>query len=291
MYSTIEIKARLIYNYIKLIGVSFAKLGALCMIDTKKDMLGAVIPCRIERGFPVVRVLICDDDRLFLNKIFALVQSCFSNTGVKAKIHTYSCWEEIGTPILDSYDIAILDLDFSGKPYTGIDIAKSLRKVRQDSVIIFLTNYIEYAPEGYEVQAFRYILKSDLNRKLDSCLNLALSQLRASQEVIKIQINGELIDIRLNNILYFESQQHTIIVHVQKGTTQKQYLFYSSLTTLETQLAPNGFLRIHKSYLVNMNKLKKYQCHEAILTDGTTLRVSEKNYSQQKEKYLRWKGR
>lgn len=261
------------------------------MMDTNKNMLGRVIPCRIERGFPVIRVLICDDDCLFTNKIRTLIQSYFSGMGVKAKIHTYCCWEEIGTPILDSYDIAFLDLDFSGKNYTGIDIAKSLRKVRQDSIIIFLTNYVEYAPEGYEVQAFRYILKGDLDRKLGSCLTLALNQLRSSQEVIKIQINGELIDIRLSNILYFESQQHTVIAHVQKGSTKKQYLFYSSLTTLETQLASNGFLRIHKSYLVNMDKLKKYQCHEAILNDGTTLRVSEKNYSQQKEKYLRWKGR
>lgn len=261
------------------------------MMNTKKDMLGGIVPCRIERGSPVVRVLLCDDDRFFLNKLDALLQSLFCELGSKVKIHAYCSWEEIGTIILDSYDIAILDLDYTDKNYTGIDIAKSLRKVRQDALIIFLTNYVEYAPEGYEVQAFRYILKSDLNKKLGPCLRLALDQLKSSQKMMKIQINGELIDIRLSSILYFESQQHTVIVHVQKGSSTKKYLFYSSLTALETQLASNGFLRIHKSYLVNMDKLKKYQCHEAILTDGTILRVSEKNYSQQKEKYLRWKGR
>ena len=161
-----------------------------------------IIPCRIESCPPVIRVLLCDDDRLFLNKLRALIQSFFVEWGVKAKIHTYCSWEEIGTPIFDSYDIAILDLDYSEKNYTGIDIAKSLREVRQDAVIIFLTNYVEYAPEGYEVQAFRYILKSDLNRKLESCLRLALDQLKSSQEMMKIQINGELIDIRLTSILF-----------------------------------------------------------------------------------------
>lgn len=291
MYSYIEIETRTVYNYPVLSWFLFAYWGVLCMMNTKKDMLSGIVPCRIERGFPVVRVLICDDDRIFLNKLLALLQLFFSEVGINAKIHAYCSREEIGTLILDSYDIAILDLDFSGKNYTGIDIAKSLREVRQDAVIIFLTNYVEYAPEGYEVQAFRYILKSDLNKKLESCLRLALDHLKSSQEMMKIQINGELIDIRLSDILYFESQQHTVIAHVQKGVKAKQYLFYSSLTALETQLEPNGFLRIHKSYLVNMEKLKKYQCHQAILTDGTTLRVSEKNYSHQKEKYLRWKGR
>lgn len=265
--------------------------GMTYMLNPESKAQEGIIPCRIESCPPVIRVLLCDDDRLFLNKLRALIQSFFVEWGVKAKIHTYCSWEEIGTPILDSYDIAILDLDYSEKNYTGIDIANSLREVRQDAVIIFLTNYVEYAPEGYEVQAFRYILKSDLNRKLESCLRLALDQLKSSQEMMKIQINGELIDIRLTSILYFESQQHTVIAHVQKGANTKQYLFYSSLATLEQQLEQHGFLRIHKSYLVNMDKLKKYQCHEAILTDGTSLRVSEKNYSQQKEKYLRWKGR
>ena len=102
------------------------------MMNIKKDMLGGIVPCRIERGFPVVRVLICDDDRLFLNKLHTLIRLFFGELGIKTKIHAYSSWEEIGTFILESYDIAILDLDFSGKNYTGIDIAKSLRKVRQD---------------------------------------------------------------------------------------------------------------------------------------------------------------
>ncbi len=253
-----------------------------------------IIPCRAESGVPAIRVLICDDDLPFLTKLQALIQSFFSKLGIQAKIHAYGSWEEIGTPLLSSYDIAILDIDFSQKNYTGIDIARKLRNVRSDAVIIFLSNYIEYAPEGYEVQAFRYILKSDLDKKLESCLNLALAQLHASRETIKIQINGELIDIRLSDILYFEIQQHTVIAHVEKGTDSKvikQYRFYSSLSALEKQLTPHGFLRIQKSYLVNMEKLKKFQCHEAVLTNGVTLRVSARTYSQQKEKFLLWKGR
>lgn len=264
------------------------------MMISKTGVLDEIIPCHVERGIPVIRVLICDDDLLFLTKLQSYIQSFFHQTGVKGKIHAYRTWEEIGTLILSSYDIAILDMDFSQKKYTGIDIAKQLREVRPDAVIVFLTNYIEYAPEGYEVQAFRYILKSDLDKKLEPCLNLALSHLQTSMETMKIQINGELIDIRINNILYFEVQQHTVIAYVEKESGNKvikQYRFYSSLSTLEKQLTPHGFLKIHKSYLVNMEKLRKFQCHEAILTNGITLRVSARTYSQQKEKYLLWKGR
>lgn len=254
---------------------------------------GTIIPCCTQSGVSSIRVLICDDDLPFLTKLQTRIQASFYKLGQKAKIHAYSSWEEIGTHLLSSYDIAILDIDFSQKNYNGIDIAKKLRDVRTDAVIIFLSNYIEYAPEGYEVQAFRYILKGDLDQKLEPCLSLAFAQLQISRETIKIQINGELIDVRLSNLLYFESQQHTVIAYVEKESDNvvKQYRFYSSLSSLEKQLTPHGFLRIQKSFLVNMEKLKKFQCQEAVLINGIKLPVSTKNYAQQKEKYLLWKGR
>lgn len=264
------------------------------MMNSKMGVFCEIIPCRVEKGVPMIRLLICDDDIIFLNKLRAFVQSLFDEMGAKVKIHAYCSWEEIGTPILSSYDIAILDLDFSQKKYTGIDIAKKLRVARKDAIIIFLSNYIEYAPDGYEVQAFRYILKSDLHKKLEPSIRRALDCLRSSKETMKIQINGELIDLRLSNILYFEAQQHTVIAYVQKESDSsiiKQYRFYSTLTTLERQLTPHGFLRIQKSYLANMEKLKRYQCSEAVLINGTVLPVSAKNYAEQKEKYLLWKGR
>ena len=242
----------------------------------------------------MIRILICDDDLLFLESLYTEIQRILGEAGVKAKVHSYRSREEIGLPLLSSCDIAFLDIDFTRKKYTGIDIAKELRQVRQDAVIIFVTNYIEYAPEGYEVQAFRYVLKSELSKKLSAYLSLAIEQLHSARETIKIQINGEVIDIPISNILYFEAQQHTILAHVQKSNNLKQiktYRFYSTISSIENQMNSHGFLRIHKSFLVNMNHIQKYQCHEAVLTNGTTLRVSEKNYSQQKEKYLLWKGR
>lgn len=74
--------------------------------------------------------------------------------------------ERIPDSILSGCDIAFLDIDFEGKRYNGIDIARRIRSKRKDAVIIFVTNYIEYAPEGYEINAFRYVLKSEISRKL-----------------------------------------------------------------------------------------------------------------------------
>lgn len=252
-----------------------------------------ILPCTVERGSPVIRVIICDDDEIFLEKLRISIYSALQSMNVTAKIHTYSRMEDIGQPILASCDVAFLDIDFAHTRYNGLDIARKLREGRKDAIIIFVTNFIEYAPEGYEVQAFRYVLKLDVESKLKDYLQQAITQLQSVCETLKIKVNGEIIDIPLKSILYIESQLRMVLIHVQKdpnGKDIKKYSCYSSLSEMEKQLEAQGFLRIQKSYLVNMAHLQNLRCKGAFLDNGTILPVSEKNYAALKQKYLYWRG-
>jgi len=238
-------------------------------------------------------ILICDDDTAMLTKIGQHVRDFLAVRNIKGKIFSYSDASKISDQILTSCDIVFLDVDFETEEYNGLDIAKRLRKLRNDSIIIFVTNFIEYAPEGYEVHAFRYILKCNLDNDIYPYLSQAIEQISKRKESIKIQVNGEIIDLPIDNILYFEIQQHIITAYVLKYLQKKDvktYSFYGSLSDLENRLEPQGFLRIHKSFLVNMSHLKKFQCREALLDTGAILRVGEKGYAENKKKYLMWKG-
>ena len=234
----------------------------------------------------MIRMILCDDQNSFLEHLQNEIISVLDGMNEKARLYSYTQMEHIPSSILSGCDIAFLDIDFENQQYNGIDIARKIRGIRKDAVIIFVTNYIEYAPEGYEVNAFRYMLKSEIHKKLPVYLPEALAQVKANGETLKIQINSEWFDIPLSEIRYIESQKHTVIVHTQ----QKDYTYYNSLAKLEEQLEPKGFLRIQKSYLVNMSHLKKFQSQGAVLDDGTILSVSEKSYAVQKKKYLFWRG-
>lgn len=242
-------------------------------------------------GDTMLRILLCDDDIGMIDTMRSVTETTLKESNLKAKIYTYTDARSISDQILSSCDIALLDIDFDSAKYNGMDVARKLRSLRSDTVIIFVTNFIEYAPEGYEVQAFRYLLKRDMHTDLKPILLLAYKQL--NRETLPIQVNGEVINIPLDDILYLEVQQHYVTA-VTKRTTldkkQKEYSFYASLSDLEERLEPFGFLRIHKSYLVNMKYLKKFQCREAILDNGIILRVGEKSYAEKKQKYLLWKG-
>lgn len=263
------------------------------MIIANNDTTSSAVPCRAEIGVSMIRIVLCDDNHPFLTSLRTNVRNILNAHKIDAVIHIFEDAESIPDHILTTSDIFFLDIDFSEKEYNGIDIAKKIRRFRQDSIIVFVTNYIEYAPEGYEVQAFRYCLKNEVHLKLEQYLLQTITKLKDEQETIQINISGETITLPLSDILYIESQGHTAVIHIQKPGTQnrKSYKFYATLISLEQSLAERGFLRIHKSYLVNMRRMKKFQCTEAILDTGVTLKVSEKNYAEQKKKYLLWKGR
>ena len=238
------------------------------------------------------KILICDDDRRFGNDLGTAIRSILDTAGRSTQIHIYESAEDIPKQILCDCDIAFLDIDFAQNGYTGIDIARQLRSLQNHAVIIFVTNFIEYAPEGYEVQAFRYLLKTEMDKKLKLYLTQALDHLVSVKRTFPISISGDVINIPLDDVLFMEAKLHNVIAHTANTSDNSQeYRFYSTLSDVEKQLTPHGFLRIHKSFLVNMKHLVKFQCKEAVLSDGTVLKVSEKNYAQQKKAYLLWKGR
>lgn len=256
------------------------------MIDSKGPDSG-----RYLGGDTMLSILLCDDDTYMIDTMRGAIESMLKAEEKKAKIFTFSDASSISDQILACCDIALLDIDFPESVCNGMDIARRLRSVRSDTVIIFVTNFIEYAPEGYEVQAFRYVLKRDVLDDLHTIFPLALKQL--NKETLPIQMNGEVINIPLEDILYLEVQQHNVTAVTTRLTSDrkpKEYNFYASLSDLEERLEPLGFLRIHKSYLVNMKHLKKFQCRAATLDNGMVLRVGEKSYAKKKQKFLLWKG-
>ena len=250
------------------------------MAATEWELRRAVI------GENKLRVILCDDDPAFLRSLRCEMERVFEKLHIRAEILCFGSWSEISHDVFSGCSMAFLDIDFEDEEYTGIDLARSLRQVNERALVFFVTNFIEYAPAGYEVQAFRYILKRDMGEVLERYIMQAVELLAEGQEHLRLQEREESVDLRLDTIAYMEVMDHSVSIHADG----KLYLVNTTLSSLEQKLEKRGFLRIHKSYLVNMRCIKKFRSRECLLTNGVTLAVSEKNYSQQKQKYLLWKG-
>lgn len=264
------------------------------MIKAAKNETTSSIISWNETGVPMIRIILCDDDAIFLERMRSDIRATLKRLDIEAVIQIFTEAEMIPQKTMQECDIIFLDIDFNDKKYTGIDVARKIREARKSAIIIFLTNYIEYAPEGYEVQAFRYALKSEIDKKLPQYLQAAMNRLFAEKEPFQINVSGEPVTLYLEDILYIEARGHNAMIFTQKTgknlDLKKEYKVYSSLSKLEQQLSERGFLRIQKSYIVNMRRLKLYRCNEALLDNGITLPVSEKAYSENKKKFLLWRG-
>lgn len=239
----------------------------------------------------LINILVCDDDPVFLRQQADNIAVVLEKHHLPARVHTFSDKSDIPESLLQCCDMAFLDIDFPKAAFNGMDIARRLRLCNRDAVIIFVTNYVEYAREGYEVQAFRYLLKKEIPQKLEKCLLLGLEHLQTLRKTYPIQINRETIHLPVEDILYFESQKHTAVAYVLCNGSIKPYRFYGPLSNIEADLEQDGFLRVQKSFLVNMRHILKFQAREIVLTGDISLPASPKTYAELKQKFLFWKGR
>ena len=241
--------------------------------------------------FDMIHIALFDDEPIFLEQTRTQIWEIIKKHNIGVSVQAFTDGDQLTREDFSTIDICFLDIDFSGKTLSGIEIARKIRQVRQDTVLIFLTNYIEYAPEGYEVQAFRYLLKSDAPRKLEKYLLEGIAYLQERKETVQFRHAGETVTLMIQQVLYIESQKHAAIIYVQDDTGNiRQYKLFISLTSLEHQLSPRGFLRTQKSYLVNMRRILRFKGEGITLDNGIVLPVSEKNYAQLKNQYLLWKG-
>ena len=98
-----------------------------------------------------IKVVLCDDDPVFLKALRSEVERTFSRLNMKATIRTFNSPTDISPEQLAACDMAFLDIDFESEDCNGIDIARMLRQVNSHALIFFVTNYVDYAPAGYEV--------------------------------------------------------------------------------------------------------------------------------------------
>lgn len=162
-----------------------------------------------------------------------------------------------------SIDLVFLDIEMPG--LNGIDFIKSLAN---PPAIILTTAYREYAMESYEIEVVDYLLKpiafsrffKAINKYLKSVNNFALEQTveqKKSQGSIYVYSNKKNIKVYLEEILFVESLKDYIRIH----TSEQQIISKDTISRYE-ELLPNSFLRVHRSFIVNTEKISAFTQHD-----------------------------
>ena len=114
----------------------------------------------------MLRIAVLDDQELYVNKIDEITRKAMLKHGIAYELFKYTSTEEFLYDLSEDNKCDIYLIDVELQTTSGLEVARQIREKYYDSVIIYVTNYIEYAVAGYEVNAYRYIPKNILEEKL-----------------------------------------------------------------------------------------------------------------------------
>ncbi len=213
-----------------------------------------------------MRVAICDDENMQLSMTKTSLETAYKSLDLV--VDTYNS----GVRLLNAvdnvyYDLIILDIEMPG--LNGIDTAKKLRKIEDKTAIVFLTSHVEYALEGYEVNALRYLTKPANTEKLSEIITYLLEQKKKDKRIL-LRNSEDVELICVADIYYMEAQNQMMRVVTDKGEYWNRY----NLGDYETELGAYGFFRIHRGYLINLGHVLRLTGREIVMDDNVSLPVS-----------------
>ena len=113
-------------------------------------------------------ILICDDEPAVARQVEQLARQHLEQRGIPVQCAVCTRGEEVlARSDLAQYQLALLDVDL--ETMTGIALGRRLKQQNPELVLVYISAYLEFAPEGYTVRAFRYLLKRDMERMLPGC--------------------------------------------------------------------------------------------------------------------------
>ena len=215
----------------------------------------------------MLSVAVCDDEELFCRQIGEYVHTLADSLQIAVEMEAYTSAEAL-LARKKAPDILFLDIEIGEE--NGIATARRLRAGDgRDTVIVFMTNHIRYAPEGYKVQAYRYLLKPISYTQFCDEVSVIFRQAGRPTAFLVHTANGD-SHVRPDDLRFIETEPgKRLMFHTRNDVLEAS----GTLTPWAKQLGEN-FFRIHSSFLLNLQDVKRVEKESVLLSGGEELPIS-----------------
>lgn len=226
-------------------------------------------------GVRMIRMAVVDDDPNHRRTLVGYIKDFFADR------EPYDCAVfEDGADFLASLpaELDIVFLDIVMGRTNGVDVAHSLRERDGGVAIVFITEAVQYALEGYGVQASDFLIKPLYYTSFCACMQRVLATVKRRKPLmIKVDYDKTVHYLDVSTIYAIETCSKKVVIHAQSG----DYLCSNTLKDLETRLAPYGFARCHHAYIVNTAFVETVRKQE-VLVRGQWIPLSR----QRREEFM-----
>lgn len=236
------------------------------------------------------RIAICEDEKVQIEYLQMLLEQWQERYDEKMTVDTYTSAEQylFETEGKVPYDLLLLDIQMGHM--NGVELARKVREQDTKVKIIFLTGIKDYAIEGYEVGAVRYLLKPVKEAVLFSLLDKLCDEAKEQKEdFLFFQTGGVTNRVRFSEILYAEAEGHYVVLKTacpeEKGQT-KEWKWKENISARSEELEAKGFFLLRRGLYVNLAKVEQIGKVECVLENGEVLPVTKARYQALNEAFI-----
>ena len=229
----------------------------------------------------IYQIGICDDSPADVTYISKLVEKWAEESGLSVRLDSFSSAESFLFHYAEKkdYDILLLDIEMGQK--NGIELAREVREGNDTVQLVFITGFPDFVMEGYEVSALHYLMKPVAEEKLYAVLARAVKNLTKAEQVLLFQIEGESVRISASEILVVEAFAHSVSLQTTNGSYKVNMSISEIAKTLD-----EGFVRCHRSYVVNLKHVGRITRTAVVLDNGTEVPLSRNSYQSVNQAFI-----
>lgn len=235
----------------------------------------------------MIHVALCDDDPHFLKQLRQATAQWFTERQILFSAIEFSSAKHLLDSVKEtSYDVFFLDIEMP--EVDGMQLAKLIRETLPDSIIIFLTSHDEFAPDGYRVQALRYLSKQTWKKFLSEALDAATAQVeKQGTGSLTVSHYGNIQRIPHRDILYIRHISRYCEIAIKAGETIQDDRGIKKLFEI---IGDGRFIFIDRGAFINLDYLQKIENGQAVMTNGHSLPISRRLLPQVKLTINRYYG-
>lgn len=218
-----------------------------------------------------LRIGICEDEKIYSDRIVSALKGFFHKEQEVLRLEVYQDGNQLLKKMSSGavYDLLLMDLQLENSD--GIEIAGKIRNIDPQIPLIIVTGMEERVLEGYGVDALDYVLKSNLEQRLEAALQRFLKKRRESSLLFH-DGEGQLVILRTSEVLWVESERRgTRIV-----TCKMSYSCSLPIGKITSQLPEEEYLEIHKAVFVRVDQIKKIGSDQVVMSNDTQLPLSRR---------------
>ena len=228
-------------------------------------------------------IAVCDDLPEERASLARMLRACCQERGLRSRLTLFSSGDELLEAFHPNrFHILLLDIYMDG--LSGMHTARRIRKLDRSCSIVFATTSQSHGMESFEVQASDYLVKPFSQQEVGDALDRCLEQQRERLRCLQVLSGWTQREIPLQTLEYIEIRGHQAQLHAGEQVVVAR----RGLDELETEIGSADFLRCHRSFLVNMNYIRRMEGGCFQMASGAVVPIGSTGAARVREQFMDW---